>query len=191
MLQIVTAVLVGFGVLSTVPVQEKSQAKGDVGSKPALTTLTGKLQSVWGDFSCLPPQLQKDTKGQLLGYQLVDDNGKVWELYLGSRTAWRLAKQHDGKRVEVDVLIAKGKTTIEVMDIREAKKAGRFEEINNFTRSLIGKSKAEAMKWAESQGLKIRIAYEDGVSYPLTMDLRTDRINLSIENGKVIGARIG
>jgi hypothetical protein len=56
---------------------------------------------------------------------------------------------------------------------------------------LIGLDVDEAIDLIAEAGLKHRIEYEDGQPYMLTMDFRMDRINLSIEKGKVIKTRRG
>lgn len=56
---------------------------------------------------------------------------------------------------------------------------------------IIGMEVDEAIETIEGAGLKARIAMEDGQPFMLTMDYRMDRINLDIQNGKVIGTHRG
>jgi hypothetical protein len=56
---------------------------------------------------------------------------------------------------------------------------------------IIGLDVHTAVDMLEEAGLTYRIEHEDGQSYMLTMDVRMDRINLSIKNGMVIGSRRG
>ena len=56
---------------------------------------------------------------------------------------------------------------------------------------LIGMDVSDAIDMLDEAGTRHRIEYEDGQSFMLTMDFRMDRVNLSIENGKVIKTRRG
>lgn len=49
----------------------------------------------------------------------------------------------------------------------------------------IGKTLEEAKKYAEDGGFIIRIVEENGKSFILTMDFRTDRLNFRIKDGYV------
>lgn len=59
------------------------------------------------------------------------------------------------------------------------------------TEELIGLTKDEAIRKIEDVGFRHRITNENGKSFIVTMDLRVNRINLRIENGKVVAADIG
>ncbi len=50
----------------------------------------------------------------------------------------------------------------------------------------VGKTLAEAYEYAKEGGFTGRIVEEDGVSYMLTMDYRTDRLNFRVLNNFVI-----
>jgi len=54
-----------------------------------------------------------------------------------------------------------------------------------------GASEDEAISQAESQGLTVRVASRDGEMFPMTMDYRDNRINITVENNKVVDATIG
>jgi hypothetical protein len=56
---------------------------------------------------------------------------------------------------------------------------------------LVGKTEAEARALIERAGLRVRISGRDGEHYILTMDYWIDRVNLYIENDKVVEAKIG
>lgn len=56
---------------------------------------------------------------------------------------------------------------------------------------FIGLSLADAKRLAKNQDLTTRLAGEDGDCYALTMDYRTDRVNLYVENGVVTVATNG
>jgi hypothetical protein len=58
-------------------------------------------------------------------------------------------------------------------------------------KDVIGLSEQEAHELCAHAGYKTRIRSKDGVSIMGTCDFRRDRVNLVIENDKVIGASIG
>jgi hypothetical protein len=57
--------------------------------------------------------------------------------------------------------------------------------------ALVGMTEAEAIALIEGQGWTSRISARDGEYFALTMDLRTDRVNLEIVDGVVTVATIG
>lgn len=56
--------------------------------------------------------------------------------------------------------------------------------------SVIGKTKPEAAMICKEMGYSTRIVEEDGESYILTQDLRSDRVNIIVEYGKIIDSKI-
>ena len=56
---------------------------------------------------------------------------------------------------------------------------------------VVGLDKAEAIAKIEAAGLRVRITQEDDQLFPITMELRSDRINLVINKGKVTYADRG
>lgn len=56
---------------------------------------------------------------------------------------------------------------------------------------LIGLSENVAIEKIRRAGLKSRITEKDGQLYICTRDLRSDRVNLIIKDGKVISSNIG
>jgi hypothetical protein len=56
---------------------------------------------------------------------------------------------------------------------------------------LVGLTEEEATKLAESNGWAVRVVSRDGESFPITMDYRTDRVNLTVENGVVTAVSVG
>lgn len=67
----------------------------------------------------------------------------------------------------------------------------RASEMDILVGSLVGKTKKEALKLCKANGYFPRITKEDETNFMGTMDLRFDRINLSIEKGLVTQASIG
>lgn len=56
---------------------------------------------------------------------------------------------------------------------------------------IVGMEKHKALVLIKESGFRPRILREDGQSFIGTQDFRLDRINLFIEDGKVLGARCG
>jgi rRNA processing protein Krr1/Pno1 len=59
---------------------------------------------------------------------------------------------------------------------------------DTFEKSLIGKTKEEAQEICEKAGYECRLTQEDESIYVITMDLRSDRINIVVKNNIVIEA---
>lgn len=74
------------------------------------------------------------------------------------------------------------------------KKAETTAEENSKTldiKKLVGLTEADAVAKIVAAGMKCRVRNRDGKAFIGTCDFRMDRINLSIESGKVINATIG
>lgn len=56
---------------------------------------------------------------------------------------------------------------------------------------VIGMEKQAAIDLIKGRGLKARVRSEDGQSFMGTADYRRDRINLHIQDGKVVKASVG
>jgi hypothetical protein len=56
---------------------------------------------------------------------------------------------------------------------------------------LIGLDENTAHDVADDQGCVFRVVRRDGVSLPVTMDLRSNRINATVENGRVTAVEVG
>ena len=56
---------------------------------------------------------------------------------------------------------------------------------------VIGMEKQAAIDFCKNQGVKVRVRSEDGQAFKGTADYRMDRINLHIQDGKVIKANRG
>ena len=59
-----------------------------------------------------------------------------------------------------------------------------------FAGSLIGLSEGDAESAAMNAGFQVRVESRDGCSFPLTMDRRSTRINLTVERGAVVAVRV-
>ncbi len=59
------------------------------------------------------------------------------------------------------------------------------------TEAVIGLTVDQATTWAMNHNYTVRVVEIDGVGQPATMDYRTDRINLSVNNGLVTAAKMG
>jgi len=60
-----------------------------------------------------------------------------------------------------------------------------------FLNKLIGLNKLSASLLCDINGYNCRIVREDTNNYMVTMDMRFDRVNLEIENNRVVTADIG
>jgi hypothetical protein len=58
------------------------------------------------------------------------------------------------------------------------------------TEAVIGMTVEQATTWAADHHYTVRVVEIDGQGQPVTMDYRTDRINLVINNGVVASAKI-
>ena len=60
-----------------------------------------------------------------------------------------------------------------------------------FAATLLGMNVVEAEALAKSQGFMSRIVERDGESFMITMDYRTNRVNLIVENDIITKAHVG
>jgi hypothetical protein len=65
------------------------------------------------------------------------------------------------------------------------------EATQTFPKNLVGLTEDEAKAKITDLGMKVRIRNRDGETFMGTCDYRRDRVNLSIDNGKVTNATIG
>jgi hypothetical protein len=70
-------------------------------------------------------------------------------------------------------------------------KTKRFNGNDLLLESLIGKTLNEAKELASFNGFSIRISREDNNNFPLTMNMRFDRIDIELDNGLVTKSKIG
>ena len=71
------------------------------------------------------------------------------------------------------------------------KKVTRINGNELLINSIVGKTIEDAKELAGFNGFAIRTVREDGEQFIVTMDHRMDRINIDVENGIVVAARIG
>ena len=64
-------------------------------------------------------------------------------------------------------------------------------KVEQVAASVVGMSEDDAVKAIEAAGYTSRVVERDGKSFPVTMDVRGDRINLTIADGKVTKATVG
>lgn len=57
--------------------------------------------------------------------------------------------------------------------------------------TYIGQNSSELITQLEAQGIAVRVVKEDDESFFVTMDYRSNRVNLEIERGVVTGAYLG
>ena len=56
---------------------------------------------------------------------------------------------------------------------------------------LVGLDESTAEALAEERGCSFRVVRRDGVSLPVTMDLRSNRINATVLSGRVTAVDVG
>lgn len=69
-------------------------------------------------------------------------------------------------------------------DVGAARTADAFD-----ARDLLGRSLADAEGVAKDHDCTVRVVVENGEELPQTMDLRTERINVEVRDGVVVGLR--
>src|SRR5262249_59476343 len=100
------------------------------------------------------------------------------------------ARQLEGKTVVVTAVVQPESERIVVTDLRaDAGATGRGHPFD--LRILVGLDVGKAQQIVEAKGLEFRVVMKDGVSLPITMDIRPDRVNVVVEAGEGIGASIG
>ena len=58
-------------------------------------------------------------------------------------------------------------------------------------KDLVGMKEVDAIKTLGEHGVRIRVVHRDGENFIITSDFKTNRVNLSIEKGRVSKAEIG
>jgi len=67
----------------------------------------------------------------------------------------------------------------------------RLEATATAGEHLVGLALAEAVARATSKGYVVRLAKEDGSEFVLTADHNSRRLNLEVDNGRVVSASAG
>lgn len=65
-----------------------------------------------------------------------------------------------------------------------------ISEVGTPTSDFVGLSEDEATELAEERDLQVRVVGRDGECFPVTEDLRNDRVNLELVDDVVVGAAI-
>lgn len=65
------------------------------------------------------------------------------------------------------------------------------QSCHQLARNALGRDKLRMMLDAAGSGIQMRIAAEDGREFAASTDQRSDRINVRIENQKVVSAHCG
>jgi hypothetical protein len=82
-----------------------------------------------------------------------------------------------------------------VSEEEEQRQEGQFGESTRTTQTiairLVGLDEATAAAVAEERGCVFRVVRRDRVALPATLDLRSNRINATVENGRVTAVEIG
>lgn len=95
-------------------------------------------------------------------------------------------KQEDQAELEQEV----EETDEQLADRLLAEKVAR-QLIEDGLNTLLGKPEAEVVKQLQDAGWKVRITARDGQSFMGTMDFRTDRVKLQVQNGVITKIYVG
>ncbi len=66
-----------------------------------------------------------------------------------------------------------------------------FQMTETEVQSLVGLSVDEARSQVQARGGVLRVRAEDGESFMVTADFRTDRVDVWVEVGRIASAKIG
>lgn len=80
---------------------------------------------------------------------------------------------------------AGGDTTETPENTAEVPEAGGEPTVETATPVLVGLAEDEATEAAEALGWEVRVIRREGEDLPMTMDLRTNRVNVEVTDGKV------
>lgn len=73
----------------------------------------------------------------------------------------------------------------------ETKVEAQVEKKEFSVSSLVGMSKDDAVSKAKDNGYKTRVVSVDGKGNMLTTDVKSDRIGLTVQDGKITKAEVG
>jgi hypothetical protein len=76
--------------------------------------------------------------------------------------------------------------------LRESSAEKRHVAIDRYrVKSLVGQLVEDARRTVETAGGRFQVVEVDGRSRPITADLRLDRVNAVVRDGRVISANLG
>jgi len=132
----------------------------------------------------------------LPGYRFTDDNGGTWEtqalsddVFAGSASDPAPNDKGPGTPEPGVLVPGADKPALEDSDgvvavTPDIAAAGAAEKV-------VGMREQDAVKTLGEQNLAVRIVVRDGEQFPATMDYRSDRVNLTVKNDKVVEATVG
>jgi hypothetical protein len=192
MWKIVTPVMLGLGLVLSLPAWSAGGGIVDPLSQPRVV-FEGTLQVDFGADET-PPRPDEYRIGIRRSWHLAAD-GKVYNLDFGgdrelTKAAWKLV----GKKVFVVGAVAGDGRTIHVITLRgdlpgTGMGKGKFLPFN--PGRLVGMDAGLTQQAIAALGYRVRLLELDGVHFPGTCDLRMDRVNIGICNGKIACADIG
>jgi hypothetical protein len=196
MWKVVAPVVAGLSLLCGLSAQEANasmrRSNWDWCGTPLPVEMRGKLT-----YSVVPSDKKIGQPGKIdLGLRIVwsiTSGGKSYELdFGGDKKLMEQAKKLEGKDVVLTGTRAPGSAIVRVTGLRAAPLADGFIDFSGLDiRSLVGLDVAAARAIATEHGLTFRIVSEDGISFPITLDLRYNRVNVDVVKGKVVAAHIG
>ena len=104
----------------------------------------------------------------------------------------RKGNLHIAAKAKLEAEEKDGGLVIQTLDFKDRQAAApAADKPKEAAAAYIGLTVEEAGKRAEAAGLKWRVVMEDGVGKPTTRDYRPDRLNFTVEKGKVTAVRNG
>lgn len=160
--------------------------------------------------SMINPEFDRYTEVNVDGSIVIDlDDAETWTAEIADPSLLRFIPGTDQGTYETFpglTGLAKGKTTVTVSNgsglsyeftvLIKAKGEllwGPDALAEEIARAVVGKTEAEAISLITGKGVGLiyRVVKRDGESFVVTMDYRTDRINLEIEKDIVTAANVG
>jgi hypothetical protein len=167
-------------------------AEGDWCGTPVPVTLRGRLTR---SLEILDKKVHRP--GEIdLGFRLVwriTSGGKTYKLdFRGDKNLMDLAERLQGKNVILTGTRLPRSGSVRVTGLRADRPVPPVIEPTGFDPStLVGLSVGEAQQRVAAKGLRFRVTGADGVAFPVTMDLRPNRVNVWLEKGIVVSANMG
>ena len=156
-------------------------------AEPTTSLTKQQLQELVGTYNDAKVRLQ-DSSLQLRftdrWFDLVPISLDTFQLKRTDATATFLRQNDNTIQMELTLMGSKSKKT---------KQAERPEENTNSKQGTdmsdyVGLTEEAAIAKAEKEGRRCRTIKRDGQSFPMTRDYRPDRVNLTVESGKVVKA---